>query len=217
MRTLCTLAIAAAVVVATVAGRPGTAAAKAPLPLDDLEDPDPRTVAVDPGGSVIATEPEPPPARAHVSPRQSIVVVASALTARMPAGTGRLADLGLGAAVSLGCLQRRGDLPSGVVVRGMAVGSATTRVYSLDAQVIASARLDRHRIAPFVGLGLAFGSARFASDKRVAAAMALGPVGGLGLHGFVGDELYWRAELSAIGAGAAIITAGVSLGWGFGR
>ena len=48
------------------------------------------------------------------------------------------------------------------------------------------------------------------------AGMALGPVGGLGLHGFLGDALYWRAELSAIGAGAAIVLGGVSVGWVFG-
>jgi hypothetical protein len=169
-------------------------------------------IAIDP-----PPEPAPSPPPPPEPPRSSLIVIGSALTARMPEGAGQLSDLGRGAALSIGWLQRRGDLPTGMMVRGMAVGSDGTRVYSLDVQIVASAKIGRRWFVPFVGIGLAFGSARFATtEKQMATSgMALGPVGGLGLHGFIGDSLYWRAELSAIGAGAAIVLGGVSVGWVF--
>ena len=185
-----------------------------PLPPDPL---DPLEPSFPP--DVIATPPpvDPPPPD-HEVPRSSLILIGSALTARMPEGAGTLSDLGRGAALTLGWVQRRADVPTGVMVRGMAVGNDGTRIYSLDVQLIASARIGRRLVVPFVGIGLAFGSARFAAtEKQMAGStMALGPVGGLGLHGFLGDAVYWRAELSAIGAGAAVVLGGVSLGWVFG-
>lgn len=195
----------------------------APMPIAAPEEPpvDRRYVYIDPDPLVtvaVDPPPEPSPPPEPETPRNALIVIGSALTARMPEGAGELSDLGRGAALSLGWLQRRGDLPTGMMVRGMAIGNEATRVYSLDVQIVASAKIGRRFLVPFVGIGLAFGSARFAAtEKQMASSgMALGPVGGLGLHGFLGDSLYWRAELSAIGAGAAIVLGGVSVGWVFG-
>lgn len=186
-----------------------------PLDLDPLDPPvGPEVdVAADPGDVS-----DPPPR--DTTPGAAMIVAASAFAARMPDGAARWQDLGAGGALSVGWLQRRAEAPTGFLLRGMAIGDERARIYTFDAQVILSARLDHHRVvAPYLGLGLAFGTARYtdgAGDKRADSGLALGPVGGFGLHGFVTDDVYWRTELSAIGAGGAVVFAGLSLGWVFG-
>lgn len=188
----------------------------APISAPDLPDvPEPQvTIATAP------PDPEPPPPPRPSVPRSAAIAIASAVAARLPDGVGRWQDLGRGAALSIAWLQRRADTPTGLVFRGMAVGNADARIYSLDVQLVASARLDyRRQLAPFVGVGLGLGSVRFArgaTDKMPASGIAVGPAGSVGVHGFLSDQLYWRAEVSAVGAGAAVIGLGASLGWVFG-
>jgi hypothetical protein len=213
------IAVAVAAAVATTIAAAAPAAAQhqpiaAPLDDDPVEPPvaPEPAIAADPGDV-----PDPP---GDSTPDAAMIVAASAFAARMPDGAARWQDLGAGGALSIGWLQRRAQAPTGFLVRGMAIGDERARLYTFDAQVILSARLDHHRVvAPYLGLGLAFGTARYTDgdgDKRADSGLALGPAGGFGLHGFVTDDVYWRAELSAIGAGGAVVFAGLSLGWVFG-
>ena len=219
--TLCAIALCA-----------GSARGDTPIaadPDDPTDDGDMVDVVVEPKTEThVAVDPPPPPPVVQEQiasdppappppevPRSALVMIGSALTARMPEGASRVADLGRGAALSLGWLQRRGDVPTGFAFRALFLGGRDSRLYGLDLQLIASAKLKRNPIAPFIGIGLAFGAVRFADgdDKHTASTNALGPAGSLGLHGFLGNQVYWRAEVGAVGAGGAVINGGLSLGW----
>jgi hypothetical protein len=229
MRTITSVLVSVAAA-GVLAAQPDPAAAKR-VPVEPAPDASGATIATDPVDPVVAPTssyapvptpeiilvepppPPPPPRPRKPVPRNSVLLAGTALTARMPEGAGRLADLGRGAALHLAWLPRRCDCPVGVDARATFLGSEDSRLYALDVQVVATPQLGRRLVVPFMSVGLGFGTVRFAEIKQTSTGLALGPAGSVGLHGFLTDDLYWRAEVGAIGTGGAVVVGGASLGW----
>jgi len=73
----------------------------------------------------------------------------------------------------------------------------------------------RWPLAPFGGIGAALSWTRLArpGGGPSPGQLSVGPTAELGVHGFVGDHLYWRLSMNAIGAGAGLVAAELSAGW----
>ena len=152
-------------------------------------------------------------------PRESALLVASAVHGWLSQPTG-VESFGGGGALSMGFVQRDGDFPTGVDVAAVMVRGEGGAVYDLSFRIIGSPKLERRVLVPFAAIGLCAGASRIegAGDgdaktmDEASWGLALGPSAALGLHGFLSDKLYWRAQAGFLGAGAGLYTADVALG-----
>jgi hypothetical protein len=97
-----------------------------------------------------------------------------------------------------------------------------TRVFDLGLSFVVSYSLGRrHRpkklAVPFFALGLDLtATADPAMDEERRRGIGTGIHARAGLHGFLNDDLYWRAHVGFLGAGPGGITSGIGLGYRFG-
>ena len=167
-----------------------------------------EAILVDPNPHPLPLPVAPPP---RAVPEESMFLSAGATQAYVSGADGGLGRFGRGGALTLALLERRGELPTGVEARGVFLDGDGGQQFTLALHVVASAKIARRPLVPFVALGLAAGSARMGDASGV----AIGPSGALGLHGFLADSLYWRASASAIGVGAGTLVGELAVGWAF--
>ena len=168
-----------------------------------------QIIAIDPQPHPL---PVPPPPRE--SPRESFVVLASGLQAWM-SDDGGMTDLGQGGVLSFTWLQRRGDFPTGVDVSGVFLATDDASVYDLSFRILGSPKIGRRSVVPFAAFGLAAGASRLASkqpDAMASYGWSIGPSAAVGLHGFLGDRVYWRGGAGFLGTGFGAVTAELGLG-----
>ncbi|HUH05878.1 MAG TPA: hypothetical protein VML75_28005 [Kofleriaceae bacterium] len=97
-------------------------------------------------------------------------------------------------------------------------GADGARLYNLAISAIAGFGLRDTAVAPFIIVGLDLAAAaephaeRDPSKRNVMA----GVHGGIGLHGFLSDRVYWRGQVGFIGAAVGGITGQLALGYVFG-
>lgn len=201
---------------------------------------DPVPVVVEPVGVAVAVEPvavvvepvivqpdpyyqqEPyglpvaPPTREV--PSESTYAMASAVQAWMTERDG-MNELGRGGALSFGFLQRRGDFPSGVELSGVFLTGDRASVYDLSLRVIGSPEIRDKKVLPFIAIGLTVGASRLVTEEAkalgqdVSYGFSIGPSAAVGLHGFLSDNLYWRAGAGYLGAGIGAYTADLGIGF----
>ncbi len=216
-----------------------TLAAASPPPPDDWVHEEvvvEQQVAVDPAPVVVVQEPvQPPyvdpyyypdpypqPVFVDEGPRESIVATASAMQAWLSQPSG-LETMGRGGTLGFTFLQRRGDFPTGAEATGIFLFGDQASVYDLSLRMIASPKIGKRLLVPFVAVGLAIGASRVVDARSTAMQVApkitaatygfaIGPSAALGVHGFVGKKWYWRAGAGYVGAGVGAITADLGVG-----
>ncbi len=163
----------------------------------------------------------PSPRSSDDYPRESAFLMAGVAQGWL-SGRAGMETFGAGGAVTLGFVQRDGDFPTGVDLSAILVRGEGGAVYDLSLRMIGSPKIGRRMLVPFVAIGLCAGASRIegSSGPKLADAgddpswgLALGPSAALGLHGFLSDTLYWRAQAGFLGAGAGLFTGDVALGF----
>jgi hypothetical protein len=97
-------------------------------------------------------------------------------------------------------------------------GDDGERIYDLAISGLASFEVERKMVVPFITFGLDFAVASLPVDgsEQNEHGVSLGLHGGVGLHGFVGDKVYWRGTVGYLGAGVNGLTGQLMLGYVFG-
>jgi hypothetical protein len=220
--------------VATAAAEPEPEAASPPAEPHDL------VIATDPDGALVVApgrvaypvtdpafeisppiEPEPyglPPAPyEHPTPRESVIILATASQAHLT-GPGGFEVFGHGGSLSFGFLQRTGEFPTGFDVAAVFVRGPDAAVYDLSMRVLGSPRIGKRKLLPFIAIGLAAGASRLvtaedkAAGRTVEYGLSIGPSAALGLHGFLGEKVYWRGGAGFLGTGIGTYTADLGVG-----
>jgi len=98
------------------------------------------------------------------------------------------------------------------------IGDDGTRLYDLGLSLIATFKARHAPAAPFLtfGLDLAGASLPDADGTGKDMGVTLGLHGAGGVHGFLADKVYWRAQVGYLAAGVHGLTGQVSLGYVFG-
>lgn len=173
-------------------------------------------IAVDPNTYYVA-----PPAEEHV-PDESMVVTASATQAWLSQPGGLEAAM-RGGTVGFSWLQRDGEFPTGAEATGVFLFGDRASTYALSLRLIGSPEIGKRMLVPYAAVGLAVGASRVV-DARSAAmevdpepnasyGFAIGPSAAVGLHGFLGNKLYWRAGAGFVAAGIGAVTADLGVGF----
>lgn len=162
------------------------------------------------------------PALAHAGKTLAIGAVSSVDVVVPEEDRGGLAHFGSGVGGSIVFVESRCGCPGVELSTIFLVGDEGERLYNLGLGFMASFSLRPGKLAtPFVSFGLDLSAATIPSPTgRPDAAdrwVTLGVHGNLGLHGFLTDRLYWRAQAGFLGAGVGGLTAGLTLGWVFGE
>jgi hypothetical protein len=156
----------------------------------------------------------PPP---REQPRESTFAFAAASQLNV-SGEDGFAPAGWGGTVGFGFIERDGDLPGGVDVAATFLTGKNVSIYDLSIRVVATPKMNGRLLVPYVAFGLCAGASRVVTDRErmtgehVDYGLGLGPSGSIGLHGFVGDSIYWRAGGGFLGAGVGAVTADLAIG-----
>lgn len=153
---------------------------------------------------------DPPPAPVDDTPREAMVATIAAISMRVPDGQGGVERWGEGVSLLLSYLERRGDFPTGFEGQASFLDGEGERLYTLGASIVGSGDLQRG-LAPFLSTGLDLAASSVGGAPRV----AIGVHGDLGIHGFVGRNLYLRASAGWLGAGDGGIRVQLGVGWMF--
>jgi hypothetical protein len=141
---------------------------------------------------------------------------------RVPDQRSDLVEFGTGVGASLLYLELGKNVPTGVEFSTLfLVGDEGQRLFDLGISVIGSFPIKNKVAAPFLKFGLDIAAVTIptpgmepnAGDSYV----SIGVHGALGLHGFLTEDLFWRAEAGFIGAGVGGITGQLAIGWTFER
>ena len=171
----------------------------------------------------IADDPPPPPpppdnglptAPVRAARDHAVLAYASASMAYVSDATEPLARFGPGG--ELGILHLSHQREPGFELVARAPHCARGTGYAASARLLVTARLRPTDLArPFLALGAAFAIDRLEDDggKEVGAGLGLGPSAAIGLHGFLSERVYWRAQAQMVGAGIGMFTTDASLGW----
>jgi hypothetical protein len=143
---------------------------------------------------------------------------------RSPDETGALSTYATGGGMSVMIIDPKDEVSLGAEAQvtflsgqsGLS-GDQDRRVVHLGVSMIVSYEIDDAAAVPFmrIGLGISGVSAPDIDEARRRSVMA-GVQGAAGLHGFLSDKLYWRAELGFLGAGPGGVTGQLGLGYTFG-
>jgi hypothetical protein len=150
------------------------------------------------------------------APHESTVLY-GAVSQMSISGDAGLEPAGFGGTVGFTWLQRHGDQPTGFDVAGTFLTGEDVSIYDLSLRLIASPKIGRHAILPYVALGFCAGASRLVTDrdrssmKDVHYGLGIGPSASAGLHGFMG-KFYWRAGAGFLGAGVGAVTADLTVG-----
>ncbi len=147
------------------------------------------------------------------------IAAVSALDMRTPANDGGLDRLGTGIGASIMLLNPGDDAPIGFELGTIFLRAPTgERLYDLGLSVLVTYDFRDEIAAPMAtfGLDMAASSLPRSDGGRDQGVMA-GVHGGVGLHGLVGNEIYWRGMIGYHGAGIGAIVGSLSLGYRFGR
>ncbi|HTM22162.1 MAG TPA: hypothetical protein VL172_16695 [Kofleriaceae bacterium] len=157
--------------------------------------------------------------RAALADHPIPVAAVSALDMRAPGDDGGLDKLGTAVGASIMLLNLDEDVPIGfeagtIFLRGV----DGQRLYDLGLSVLVSYDFRHELAAPMAefGLDLSASSLPRADGGKDRGVMA-GVHGGVGLHGFFGNDIYWRGMVGYHGAGIGAVVGQVSLGYRFGR
>lgn len=183
--------------------------------------PDGQIIAVDPYPPPPPPDPEPyglPPSPPEAPvPGESVVMLVSGAQAWLSDGAG-LEAMGQGAALSMTFLERHGDFPTGFDISALFLHGDRASAYDLTMRIIGSPKIGRRKVVPFASFGVVAGASRLeAMDAKpgdpAAHGWAIGPSAAVGLHGFVGNGMYWRAAGGFLGTGVGAITADLGIGF----
>ncbi len=148
-------------------------------------------------------------------------VVVGALTTtevQVPDDRGHLEHFGSGAGASILVLSTKDEFPSGLEANTLfLIGESGERLYNLGLSLVGSFRMDRKAAVPFVAFGLDLAAASVPDSDGIDRGVTLGVHGNVGLHGFIGKEIYWRGQVGFLGAGVGALTGSLSLGYVFGK
>jgi hypothetical protein len=151
------------------------------------------------------------------SPRSSTFVYGAASQLNISGRSG-IDPAGWGGTIGFGHLERHGDQPTGVDVAGTFFTGRDVSIYDLSIRIVASPKINNHVLVPYIAIGFCAGASRIITDrdrmtgKHVDYGLGIGPSASLGLHGFVGKSLYWRAGAGFLGAGVGAVTADLAVG-----
>ena len=149
----------------------------------------------------------------------SVVVGAVTTTElQVPDERGHLEHYGSGAGASILVLSTNDEFPSGLEANTLfLIGESGERLYDLGLSLVGSFRMDRKTAVPFVSFGLDLAAASVPDTDGIDRGVTLGVHGNIGLHGFLGKEIYWRGQVGYLGAGVGALTGSLSLGYVFGK
>lgn len=157
------------------------------------------------------------PGTAHAG-REAAIGSISTTELRTSEG-GHLERFGNGLGVAISFMELDGDITAGFEGSTMfLMGEDGARLYNLAISAIAGFPVRDKAVAPFIIVGLDLAAAaephaeRDASGRNVMA----GVHGGLGLHGFMSDRVYWRGQVGFLGAAVGGVTGQLALGYVFG-
>lgn len=132
---------------------------------------------------------------------------------------GELVRFGDGVGAAITFLELDSDFTAGFEGSTMFLaGPDGARLYNLAISAIAGFGLRDKTVAPFIIVGLDLAAAaepraeRGGDGRNVMA----GVHGGLGLHGFLSDRVYFRGQVGFIGAAVGGVTGQLALGYVFG-
>jgi len=143
----------------------------------------------------------------------------SAMEMRTPSDDGGLDRLGSAVGASIMMLNPGDDAPIGFELGTMFLrGDQGERLYDLGLSVLVTYDFRDEIAAPMAefGLDLAASSVPNAAGGKDRGVTA-GVHGGVGIHGMVGDNLYWRGLVGYHGAGIGGVVGQLSLGYRFGK
>jgi hypothetical protein len=158
-----------------------------------------------------------PVAPPRESPSESTFVYGAASQLGISGRTG-IDAAGFGGTVGFGHLDRHGDQPTGVDVSATFLSGPDVSIYDLSVRLVASPKINNRVLVPYLAVGICAGASRIITDrdrmtnKHVDFGLGIGPSASLGVHGFVGKSLYWRAGAGFLGAGVGAVTADLAVG-----
>ena len=147
------------------------------------------------------------------------IAAVSALEMRTPDDHGGLDRLGTGVGASIMLLNPGDDAPIGFELSTLFVrGDEGERLYDLGLSVLVTYDFRHELAAPMAAFGLDMSASSLPrSDGGKDQGVMAGVHGGIGLHGLVGDGIYWRGMVGYHGAGIGAVVGQVSLGYRFGK
>jgi hypothetical protein len=146
------------------------------------------------------------------------IAAVSALDMRVPDNGGGLDKLGHAYGASMMLLRPGSDAPVGFEASTLFLrGKDGERLYDLGLAVLVTYDFRHELAAPMAEFGLDLSASSLprsngGTDRGVMA----GVHGGVGLHGLLGNDIYWRAMVGYHGAGIGALVGQVSLGYRIG-
>ncbi len=159
-------------------------------------------------------------ATAGAAHADEVVGAVSSVDLHAPDNAGDMQRIGRGGGASLLWLCRCDDATVGIELSTLFLaGSQDERVYDLGFGTVLSFGLrDKPLAVPYITLGIDVSAVSVADAPGSRGhGVSMGVHGGGGLHGYLGDELYWRAQVGYLGAGIQGITGALTLGYVFGK
>ncbi len=143
----------------------------------------------------------------------------SSTTLHAPDNTGELQTIATGGGATVTMLCACDEATFGWELNTLfLLGEDQARVYDLGLSGIASFGVEGKHAVPFITFGLDMSAVSLpveGSDEKERG-VSMGLHGGAGLHGFLGDKVYWRGTVGFLGAGANGLTTQLMVGWMFG-
>lgn len=143
----------------------------------------------------------------------------STIEVQTPGERGSLEHFGSGVGASILYLCSCDDLPTGFEAStSFVIGDAGQRLYDLGVSIMGSFPVKNELAVPFISLGLDLSAATIPDPddpEHKARGVTAGVHGNIGLHGFLGKDLYWRGQVGYLGAGVGGLTGQLSLGYVF--
>lgn len=154
--------------------------------------------------------------RAAAADDATVIGSLSGVGLQSPDQDGRLRPFGQGAAAGVHLLCGCDEATIGGELQAIFLGNdAGQRLYDLRLSMLVGPEVGGAPM-PFIAFGLDMAAARL-GEGGPGRNVGIGVHGGAGVHGFLGEALYWRAAAGYLGAGVGGLEGQVTLGYVFGR